>query len=97
MKRLPDSGTIVASRGRVDYYLWMGIPVARSWPRKSTQPRQAGEITSSQKFTAYTKMTGGLGSDISDRYKLLQVGLGVTWVDQFRALAGGKPWMTLGG
>jgi len=93
---MPDSATIMASRRRVDYYLWMGIPVARSWPRKSTQPRTAGEIASSEAFKAAAVMTGAVGSNVRDAYKVGMVGHGVTWVDRFRGAAGGKSWIRLG-
>lgn len=97
MRNLPDSGTIMASRGRVDYYLWMGIPVARSWPRKSTQPRQGGEVASSNAFTVAAVATGALGSAPVEALKAVHEGTGVTWVDHFRAMARGKPWISLGG
>jgi hypothetical protein len=90
---MPDSGTIMASRGRVDYYLWKGIPVARSWPRKSTQPRQAGEIVSSNEFTAAAVLTGAVATVVQEGFKTMHRGTGVTWVDHFRAQARGKPWI----
>lgn len=95
LERLPDSPTILASRGKVDYYLWKGIPVARSWPRKSTQPRQAGEILSSEEFKVAAIMTGAISPRVRNLYKSQMVGNGVTWVDWFRATARGKPWIRL--
>lgn len=83
----------MASRGRVDYYLWKGIPVARSWPRKSTQPRTAGEIASSQLFTVAAVATGAIAPAVADTFKNMHRGNGVTWVDHFRAQARGKPWI----
>jgi hypothetical protein len=35
---VPDSGTIRALKGSVDFYTWKGISVARSWPRKPKLP-----------------------------------------------------------
>lgn len=96
MEQMPDRATIVAMRGRVDFYLWMGIPVARAWPRKSTQPRTAGEIASSEKFTTYVKMTGMLAPSVIQAYRDYVGGTGVTWVDMFRAAAGGRPWFNIG-
>ena len=95
LNQIPDSGTIIASRGRVDYYFWMGIPVARSWPRKSTQPRTAAEIRSSELFTAAAVMTGAVAEPVMEISKRLVGGVGVTWVDHFRGLARGKPWVEL--
>ena len=96
LRVMPDSGTIMASRGRVDYYLWMGIPVARSWPRKSTQPRTAGEISSSNAFVAAAGWTGAMSDVLIQDYKNMMVGRGVTWIDFQRALFRGKSWIHLG-
>lgn len=96
MKRFPDSGTIMASRGRVDYYLWKGIPVARSWPRKSTQPRQPGEVLSSEEFKVAAVATGAIAPVVQELFKAIHIGTGVTWVDHFRAQARGKPWIHVG-
>lgn len=95
MRQLPDSGTIMASRGRVDYYYWMGIPVARAWPRKSTVPRTAGSIASSEAFTAAAVLTGAVAEPVQVLFKRVHVGTGVTWVDHFRASARGRPWIGL--
>ena len=95
MQRMPDTGTIVAMRHRVDFYYWKGIPVARAWPRKSTQPRSEGEILSSDRFTAYTKMTGAIDENVRAAYKdFMADAKGVTWVDAFRAQVGNRGWVT---
>jgi hypothetical protein len=93
---MPDGGTIMASRQRVDYYLWKGVVVARSWPKKSTQPRHGGEILSSEEFKVAAVMTGAVGSTIREGLVAMHAGKGVTWVDHFRAMARGKPWIVLG-
>lgn len=92
---MPDSGTIVACRGRVDFYLWKGVPVARSWPRKSTQPRTAGEVAQSQKFTAAAKWTTNVSTAVEGAYKEMMVGTGVTWVDFQRAMFLGNSWIVV--
>lgn len=92
---MPDSGTIMASRGRVDYYLWKGIPVARSWPRKSTQPRTSREIASSNAFTVAAVATGAIAPVFAGLLKDMHRGQGVTWVDHFRAMARSKPWIQI--
>jgi hypothetical protein len=90
-----DRATIIACRGVIDFYYWKGMPVARAWPRKSTQPRTAGEIASSEEFTAAAKMTGALDAGYMKFWAPMAAGgHGVTWVDGFRAWARGKPWVT---
>jgi len=96
LERLPDAGTIVSCRGLVDFYLWKGVPCARRWPKKSTQPRTAGEIASSELFTAAAVMTGAIAPVVMELYRSQMAGKGVTWVDWFRATARGKPWVHFG-
>lgn len=93
---MPDSGTIIASRGRVDYYLWKGVPVARSWPVYTPYTPSAAELATRNAFINTTKATGYVGSAINDMYRAMHAGLGITWVDHFRATARGKPWVYIG-
>lgn len=93
-----DRATIIANRGLIDFYYWKGIPVARRWPRKSTQPRTAGEILSSERFTAAAIMTGAIDAEYMAFLKRsLPAGQGVTWVDWFRANARRKTWVEIDG
>ena len=93
---MADRATIIASRGVIDFYYWKGMPVARRWPRKSTQPRQAGEIASSNLFTVAAVATGALDADYVNLLRAQPGGTGVTWVDRFRALARLKNWDVVG-
>jgi hypothetical protein len=43
LTEMPQEAIIAGFKGTVDYYLWMGIPVARSWPR-SPGPRRAPAV-----------------------------------------------------
>lgn len=36
---VPPRGVVLGFKGSIDFYSWKGIPVARRWPRKPTQPR----------------------------------------------------------
>lgn len=96
LESIPDSGTIIALRGDIDFYFWKGIPVARRWPRKSTVPRTAKEIRSSELFSAAAKMTGMIDPLVAQSWKdAVAGGQGVTWVDAFRAMARGKSWLVV--
>lgn len=90
--RMVDEATIVGCRQKVDFYFWMGIPVARSWPRKSTQPRTVGEVASSEEFKAAARWTADLSPNVKEDYQTYAKGGAVTWVDMQRALMRGKPW-----
>jgi len=91
-----DSATVIACRDRVDFYFWKGVPVARSWPSKSLQPRSPGEVASSLKFRGAVRLTGLMDPQMREYYRLGMQGRGVTWVDRFRATALGKSWVELG-
>lgn len=54
-----------------------------------------GEVASSVRFQAYTKMTGYVDAGIKDDFRWAALGVGVTWVDAFRAAAGGRPWLSV--
>lgn len=96
LNSIPDSGTVIALRGDIDFYFWKGLPVGRRWPRKSTVPRTVREIRSSQAFSAAAIMTGALAPVIQQGYKTsLPPSVGVTWVDMFRATARGKGWIAI--
>jgi hypothetical protein len=97
LQSLPDSATIMACRQRVDFYLWKGMPVARRWPVVNQhRVRTAGEIASSQRFSVATGVTGQLPGYVRAVFVAEFPGLGVTWVDAFRALALGRPWVRHG-
>jgi len=90
LERLPDRNTIHAFRGVVDFCVWRGQPYARMWPRRSLQPRQPGEVRSSDLFRVVVKMTVGLPPQVLDVYKArLPSGVSETWVDVQRATARG--------
>lgn len=95
---LPDTPTIVAFRGVVNFYLWKGIPCARAWPRKSTQPPTAGEITGQERFRAMVVYAGAIDEVQRSAWKrMMPEGVGVTWVDMNRAIASGnRDWIQSG-
>ena len=93
---MPDTATIMGARQKVDFYLWMGIPVARAWPRPPrTYVRSAAEIATQQKMSAVASMTGAIDDSMRQAYKgLMGEAQGVTWVDFFRSVAmNGTGWL----
>ena len=42
LPELPDRNVVRALKGKVDFYRWKGIHVARAWPRKSTVRQTEG-------------------------------------------------------
>lgn len=52
LKELPEIQVIKGFKGKVDFYLWKGIAVARRWPRKTTIPKTPAEQASANEFGA---------------------------------------------
>lgn len=92
---MADQATIMACRQRIDFYFWKGMPVARSWPRRRSGARTAGEILSSQRFWAMTGWTTNIAAKVEAEYRAMMVGRGVTWIDFQRAMFAGKSWLEL--
>lgn len=98
MLRMPDSATIMAARGRLDFYLWKGLPCCRSWPKYNYgRTRTAGEILSSNRFSVAVAASGRMGPQMQQYFKnTWGVGQGVTWVDAQRAMYLGRSWLHYG-
>jgi len=52
---VPPRGIVLGLKGIVDFYSWKGIPVARRWPRKPSQPRSAAVQAQYADFRAITQ------------------------------------------
>lgn len=98
LRTLPDTATIVAFRGVIDFYLWKGLPVGRAWPRKSRFEPTPGEIQGQERFRAMVVYAGAVDPRFRAGYEALMLGgVGVTWVDLNRAMASGNSWVKLDG
>lgn len=52
---VPPRGIVLGLKGIVDFYSWKGMPVARRWPRKPTQPRSPAVQAQWADFKAVTQ------------------------------------------
>jgi hypothetical protein len=87
----------MAMRKKVDFYLWMGIPVARSWPQYRDRYVSPEELVTRQTFQAAVKITGGLSDEVVYAFRAMMTGRGATWVDMQRAMTMGHSWITANG
>lgn len=90
---MPDQGTIIAMRQRVDFYLWKGIPVGRRWPKYGKHTKSAAEQAGVNRFTWAAKGTSAIGTEMITAYKEMIDGVGVTWVDMQRAQWAYNSWI----
>lgn len=96
LTEMPDSATILASRGRIDFYLWMGIPVGRSWPRYRPYVASAAELGTRNRFRGGVRTAGACSDAVRAAYQSWMAGaVGVTWVDFQRSIAmNGDGWIS---
>lgn len=74
---LPADPVIFALRGKIDFYYWRGIPVARKWPRGKDRRFTPANIASAALF-------GQLAHDI--------VYIGAAWYDAAVEMTAGDRW-----
>lgn len=86
LKVMPQQGIIDGFKGAVDFYVWMGIPVARKWPRPPTAERSAAVQTQWPTFAYAAKEWLNLSKFVQDAYIKLATNSGLTGRDmQVRA------------
>lgn len=83
---MPNQGIIDGFKGTIDFYIWKGIPCARSWPRPPTAERSAPVKAQWPKFAYAAKEWQQLSKIVQDAYILLATNSGLTGRDmQVRA------------
>jgi len=83
---MPSQGMIDGFKGIVDYYVYMGIPVARAWPRKPTAERTPAVQAQWPAFSTAAKEWPNLTPIVQNAYIQLATNSGLTGRDmQVRA------------
>lgn len=86
LTKLPNQGIIRGFRGILDFYVYLGIPVVRTWPRKPHQPRTAEVKAQWPTFATAAREWQNLSSIVQDAYRKLATNSGLTGRDmQVRA------------
>lgn len=52
---IPNPAVIKAARGVLDFYVWRGLAVVRSWPNKPVLPRSPAVQAAGQAFGTYSR------------------------------------------
>lgn len=66
---MPELGIIAGYKGKIDFYYWRGVPVARTWPKspgKSRSPRVSAQWPA---FTAAAREWNNLSPAVQLAYK----------------------------
>jgi len=86
LTQLPEMAIIDGFKGVVDFYVWMGIPVARSWPKSPGRNRSSAVRAGWQPFTYASREWKNLSPAVQDAYKELATNSGLSGRDmQVRA------------
>ena len=83
---MPEQGIIAGYKGKLDFYYWLGVPVARTWPKspgKSRSPRVSAQWPA---FTAAAQEWKFLSPAVQQAYKSMTLHGGLSGRDlQIRA------------
>ncbi|MCJ7828266.1 MAG: hypothetical protein MUP81_00800 [Dehalococcoidia bacterium] len=71
LKSLPETAIISGFKGSVDFYEWMGLPVARRWPRSPSMPRIPAVEAQWPAFTTAAKEWALLSPFVQAAYRSL--------------------------
>lgn len=80
---LPDQAIIDGFKGTIDFYVHMGVPCCRKWPRKAHYIRSAAETETQIIFAAGVALWPQLSPEIQQAYNDMAVGTTVTGRDMF--------------
>ncbi|MBA7689595.1 hypothetical protein ES703_98103 [subsurface metagenome] len=65
---LPSQAIISGFKGKIDFYLWKGMPVARKWPRSPGHKRAPAVEAQWPAFTIASRLWGEMSEEIQQAY-----------------------------
>ena len=87
---MPHMDIVSGFKGQVDFYLWKGIPVARSWPRSPGKQRAPAVMAQWPSFTFASQEWKNLSPVMQAAYSELATNSGLSARDmQVRAYLSG--------
>ena len=72
--------------GVTDFYYWKGIPVARTWPRKSTLPPTAAMLGARNSFVQSRVDLRSVSGAAREAWALYSVGKKQAWLDYYTSV-----------
>ncbi len=83
IKRLPSLNIIRGFKGTIDYYVYMGQPCARAWPKSPGKRRAASVMAQWPVFTAAASLWKQLSPEVKQVYHDFAVSTNLTGRDWF--------------
>jgi len=80
---MPSAAVIDGFKGNIDFYYWMGIPVARSWPRSPGHDRAPEVQNKWPKFIYVAQLWASLDANTKDAWNYMATGTVLTGRDMF--------------
>ncbi len=80
---LPHQAIIDGFKGKIDFYLWRGIPVARKWPRSPGHLRAPAVMAQWPTFSEASRGWTLLTEDEQDAYRSMASSTGLSGRDLF--------------
>lgn len=80
---MPALAIINGFKGEIDFYYWMGIPVARSWPRSPGHERAPAVQAQWPAWTTASRLWAKLSPFIRAQYDWMAAGSRLTGRDMF--------------
>lgn len=80
-----DPVTVSSLKGTLDYYVWRGLPVVRSWPKKPKMPRTAAVTAAYIDFGLTSKALSSLPIELQNAAVQLVALEDWTWKDVWTA------------
>jgi len=78
---MPSRVIIDGFKGTIDFYLWMGIAVARKWPVWRPRAPHPVELAGQLDFSRINKAAINMPLEFIDAYKWMAQGTPFTWKD----------------
>ncbi|GAJ06058.1 unnamed protein product [marine sediment metagenome] len=78
---LPHQAIISGFKGKIDFYLYMGIPVARKWPRSPGHRRALSVEAQWPAFTIASRLWGEMSEQLQMAYSETATGTNMSGRD----------------
>ena len=68
---LPEQAIISGFKGKIDFYSWLGMPVARKWPRSPGSKRSAAVEAQWPAFSDAARLWNELSPEVQAAYNAM--------------------------
>ena len=83
IKVMPGKEVVSGFKGKLDYYVWMGIPCVRKWPRSPGGKRAPAVEAQWPLFSLSATLWNELSQEIRDAYETMASNTGLSGRDMF--------------